>query len=288
MLRAEFLQALAATGALQLNLPRPDETLGDAALLSAAILKIHEDRAYSGAVVASLSVPWGNSTDTLGGYHLVWPRDATLTAFALLAANQRLDARHILSHLIATQRPDGRWPQNYFPSGEPFWIGVQLDEVGFPVLLAAKLRRAGRTRACRALREMVRAAIGFIARNGPSSPQDRWEENPGVSPFTLAVAISALLAAAPWLDSEQLATRSIWRDEWNERLESWCYVRDTALAARARRARLLRAHRASAALGRARRAGAHCAIDEGEPILASALVSLDFSYLVRLGLRSRA
>ena len=61
----------------------------------AAVLKIHEDRAYPGAVVASLSVPWGNSTDSLGGYHLVWPRDATLTAFALLAAHQMQRVRDI-------------------------------------------------------------------------------------------------------------------------------------------------------------------------------------------------
>jgi glucoamylase len=121
VLREEFLQDWNEWGA-RLRLPRPDDTLGDAGLQSAAVLKIHEDRAYPGAVVASLSVPWGNSTDNLGGYHLVWPRDATLTAFALLAANQLFDARHILAHLTASQRRDGRWPQNYFPSGEPFWV----------------------------------------------------------------------------------------------------------------------------------------------------------------------
>ena len=196
-LRGEFLRAWQTWGA-QLHLPRPDATLGDAALLSAAVLKIHEDRTYPGAVVASLSVPWGNSTDTLGGYHLVWPRDATLTAFALLAADQVEDARHILAHLMATQLGEGRWPQNYFPSGDPFWMGTQLDEAAFPVLLAAKLRERGEEE-LPGTAEMVRAAVGFIARTGPSSEQDRWEECPGVSPFALAIAISALVAAAPWL-----------------------------------------------------------------------------------------
>ena len=99
---------------------------------------------------------------------------------------------------MATQRRDGRWPQNYFPSGEPFWTGMQLDEAAFPVLLAAKLRELGEAE-LPGTAQMVRAAIGFIARTGPSSEQDRWEENPGVSPFTLAIAISALVAAAPWL-----------------------------------------------------------------------------------------
>jgi glucoamylase len=280
--RSDFLQGWRAWGA-SLSLPRPDETLGDAAELSAAVLKIHEDRAYPGAVVASLSVPWGNSTDSLGGYHLVWPRDATLTAFALLAANQRLDARHILSHLIAAQRRDGHWPQNYFPSGEPYWSGIQLDEAALPVLLAAKLAELGEAE-LPGTAEMVRAAIGFIARTGPTSPQDRWEENSGVSPFTLAVTIAALIAAAPWLESAQRAYVLALAEDWNERLESWCYVEGTALA------------REVGVPGYYVRIAPSCRQGErspqvqlrnhdGESLHASALVSLDFSYLVRLGLR---
>jgi glucoamylase len=282
-LRSDFLEAWRAWGAT-LTLPRPDETLGDAAELSAAVLKIHEDRAYPGAVVASLSVPWGNSTDSLGGYHLVWPRDATLTAFALLAANQRLDARHILSHLIAAQRRDGDWPQNYFPSGEPYWDGIQLDQAGLPVLLAAKLAELGEPE-LPGTAEMARAAIGFIARTGPTSPQDRWEENPGVSPFTLAVAIAALVAATPWLDPAQRRYALALADDWNERLESWCYVEDTPLArevgVRGYYVRIAplgpSGPRTSEVLQLRNR--------DGESLAASALVSLDFSYLVRLGLR---
>jgi glucoamylase len=281
-LRSDFLQAWRAWGAT-LSLPRPDETLGDAAELSAAVLKVHEDRAYPGAVVASLSVPWGNSTDSLGGYHLVWPRDATLTAFALLAANQRLDARHILSHLIAAQRRDGHWPQNYFPSGEPYWSGIQLDEAALPVLLAAKLAELGEAE-LPGTTEMVRAAIGFIARTGPTSPQDRWEENFGVSPFTLAVAIAALVAAAPWLESAQRAYVLALAEDWNERLESWCYVEGTALA------REVGVPGYYVRIAPLCRQGEHSPQvqlrnHDGESLHASALVSLDFSYLVRLGLR---
>jgi glucoamylase len=280
--RSDFLEAWRAWGAT-LSLPRPDEALGDAAELSAAVLKIHEDRAYPGAVVASLSVPWGNSTDSLGGYHLVWPRDATLTAFALLAANQRLDARHILSHLIAAQRRDGHWPQNYFPSGEPYWTGIQLDEVALPVLLAAKLAELGEAE-LPGTAEMVRAAIGFIARSGPTSPQDRWEENPGVSPFTLAVAIAALVAAIPWLDSAQRRYARALADDWNERLESWCYVEDTALA-REVGVRGYYVRIAPLCLSGPRTPEVQLRNRDGDSLAAAALVSLDFSYLVRLGLR---
>ena len=282
-LRSAFIEAWHAWGAT-LSLPRPDETLGDAAELSAAVLKIHEDRAYPGAVVASLSVPWGNSTESLGGYHLVWPRDATLTAFALLAANQRLDARHILAHLIAAQRRDGHWPQNYFPSGEPYWDGVQLDEVALPVLLAAKLAEL-REPELPGTREMIRAAVGFLARTGPASSQDRWEEIPGVSPFTLATAIAALVAAGPWLEPEERAYALELADDWNERLESWCYVENTELARR------LGVRGYYVRIAPPQPAGAddsRVALRnrDGATITASELVSLDFSYLVRLGIRT--
>ena len=245
---------------------------------------MHEDRNFPGAIVASLSVPWGNSSDTLGGYHLVWPRDATLTAFAFLAANQRHDARHILGHLLATQTADGRWPQNYFPSGEPFWTGIQVDETAFPVLLAAKRRELGEYELSGTGR-MVRAAIGFIVRTGPGSQQDRWEENPGVSSFTLAVAIAALIAAGPWLTADERAYAEALADDWNERLEGWCYVSGTALA---------KEHGVAGyyvRLGQAGESGDSAELvtlrnREGEQIQANALVSLEFSYLVRLGLRS--
>lgn len=280
--RTEFLQAWHAWGTA-LTLPQPNATLGDAARLSAAVLKIHEDRQYPGAVVASLSVPWGNSTDSLGGYHLVWPRDAALTAFAFCAAHQHQDARNILANLMGAQQRDGHWAQNYFPSGAPFWAGVQLDEAAFPVLLAAKLRELGESELPDTV-HMVRNAAGFISATGPSSPQDRWEENPGVSPFTLAIAIAALVAAEPWLTDEQRDYALDLADDWNERLENWCYVCDTELARRngvdGYYVRLGDANKSSALAG-----SVLLRNRSGETIEASALVSMDFSWLVRLGLR---
>jgi glucoamylase len=282
-LRTQFLDAWETWGG-RLRLPRPTPRLGRAGLLSATILKIHEDRNYPGAVVASLSVPWGNTTDTLGGYHLVWPRDATLSAFALLGANQPDDVRRMLGHLLATQTPEGRWPQNYFPNGVPFWTGTQLDEAGFPILLAAKLREQGLPD-LHGTGSMVRSAVGFIVRTGPSSEQDRWEENPGVSPFTVAVAISALVAAAPWLDPEERAYAESVADDWNARLESWCYAKHSTLAARAGVAghyvRIAPVAKSGDVAERMQLRNR-----KGEMIAAAALVSMDFSYLVRLGLRS--
>ena len=50
----------------------------------------HEDKTYSGAFIASASIPWGNakSDDDLGGYHLVWTRDMVQSATSLLACGR--------------------------------------------------------------------------------------------------------------------------------------------------------------------------------------------------------
>ena len=97
------------------------------------LLKVHQDRTYCGAAVASLSVPWGDSSQSRGGYHLVWPRDLVETAGALVALGAFDEARDTLRYLIATQQQDGHWCQNQWLGGDPFWQGVQLDETAFPI-----------------------------------------------------------------------------------------------------------------------------------------------------------
>ena len=281
-IRQDFLDAWEDWGG-RLSLPSPEAGLAEEALMSATVLKSHEDRMYPGALVASMSTPWGNRTNTLGGYHLVWPRDATLAAFAFLAVNETDDARHILAHLMAVQLPDGHWPQNFFPNGQPFWTGIQLDETGFPILLAAKLHEIGQTD-LPGVREMVRAAVGSIARHGPSSDQDRWEENPGISAFTVAVVIAALAAAAPWLDDGERDYALDLADDWNERIEQWCYVAGTPMAEQTGVAgyyvRIAPPEKDGGLTGRIMLRNRN-----GEMIEASCLVALDFSWLVRLGLR---
>lgn len=270
--------------AAPLHVPAPGPALGRLAQFSAAVLKMHEDRTYPGAVVASLSVPWGNHTDTLGGYHLVWPRDTTLAAFALIAADQLEDARRILARFIATQQEDGHWPQNNYPSGDPYWTGLQLDETAFPVLLAAKLRELGSADVT-GTADMVRAALRFVARTGPTSDQDRWEENPGVNPFTVAVAVAALVAGSAWLPPAERNAALRLADEWNERLDSWCYVTGTDLAAQLGvSGYYVRLAPPQAEGGLSGQVLLRNRL--GETVPASALVSLDFSYLPRLGLRA--
>ena len=108
------------------------------------VLLAHEDKIYSGAFVASASIPWGQTKgdDDLGGYHLVWTRDMVQTATALLACGRAETARRALVYLACTQQPDGGFAQNFWIDGTPYWSGKQLDEVAFPIILAWRLWKA--------------------------------------------------------------------------------------------------------------------------------------------------
>jgi glucoamylase len=182
---------------IKLDEPRREYDLYRA---STAVLRTHESKDFLGGIIASLSIPWGfnKGDEDLGGYHLVWPRDLVETAGALLAAGAVNDAIRVLRYLEATQEAAGNWAQNLWLDGRPYWGGVQMDETAFPILLLDLLRRGAANDLGKLDRwwPMVRKAASFIVRNGPVTQQDRWEEDGGYSPFTLAAEISALLAAA--------------------------------------------------------------------------------------------
>jgi glucoamylase len=207
--------------------------------VSTAVVAAHRDEA-SGAIIASLSIPWGfaKGDDDLGGYHLVWPRDLVETAGGLLAAGAVASARSVLDYLAVTQEADGHWSQNSWLDGRPYWSGIQIDETAFPILLYDMLLRAGAIEPADRQRytAMILAAAGYIVCNGPATQQDRWEEDSGYSAFTIAVEIAALLAAA---DAMRAAGRdSIARyltetaDGWNEQIDDWAYAKDTEISRR--------------------------------------------------------
>ncbi len=196
---------------------------------SAMVLRTHQDKSYPGAMVASLSVPWGNTSDERGGYHLVWPRDLVESAGALLSLGAESEARDILRYLIATQHADGHWYQNQWLGGKPYWLGVQLDEVAFPVLLAARLARQDALQGIE-VSAMITGALGFIARSGPISQQDRWEEDSGINAFTLSICIAALVEGSEWLGSQGREFTLALADYWNAHIEDWTAAYDTDLA----------------------------------------------------------
>jgi len=205
---------------------------------SAAVLKINEAKSYLGGAIASMSIPWGEvrTEDDLGGYHLVWPRDLVETSWGFLALHAKEDALHVVNYLASTQEADGRWPQNMWLDGKPYWMGLQMDQVSLPLLIMNSCYHYGLLDESRLMRywENIRLATEFILTNGPFTEQDRWEIQPGISIFTIATEIAALLAAAEFAEvfhEFELAKycREI-ADFWNENIEAWMYTTDTALS----------------------------------------------------------
>jgi glucoamylase len=166
------------------------------------LLLAHEDKTFAGALIASASIPWGNAKgdEDVGGYHLVWTRDMVNSALALLAGEDSKTPLRALVYLACCQQADGGFAQNFWIDGGAYWQGIQLDEVAFPILLAWHLWKRD------ALGDfdphpMVRSAAAYLIRHGPATQQERWEENSGYSPSTLAVGIAALICAADFARS---------------------------------------------------------------------------------------
>ncbi|HTM03654.1 MAG TPA: glucan 1,4-alpha-glucosidase [Vicinamibacterales bacterium] len=237
-IRAEYIRAWKAWHArLDHHVPSPASHRRLYAL-STAVLRMHESKRVEGGVIASLSIPWGFSKgdDDLGGYHLVWPRDLVESAGGFIAAGAREEARRVLRYLQVTQEPDGHWSQNMWLDGTPYWQGIQMDETALPILLVDLAARHGVIDGAErdGYWPMVRRAAAFLAQNGPVSPQDRWEEEPGYSPFTLATEVAAFLVAADLADATGHDTAAAYlretADAWNASIERWLYVTDTELA----------------------------------------------------------
>ena len=199
----------------------PSCDCGDLYDVSRNLILAHEDKTYDGALIASLTIPWGEHSgdDQVGGYHLVWTRDMCHSVTGLLAAGNTEVPLRALIYLACTQKEDGGFDQNFWINGQSYWRGMQLDETALPIILAWRLHQAG------ALKDfdpcpMVRKAAGYLIHHGPVTPQERWEENSGYSPSTLAAHITALICAAALArEGGHLATAQYF-EEYADFLES--------------------------------------------------------------------
>jgi glucoamylase len=189
--------------------------------ISHSLLLAHEDKTFPGALIASSSIPWGQSKgdEDLGGYHLVWTRDMVNSVTGLLACDDTATANQALVYLACSQRSDGGFPQNFWIDGTPYWGGIQLDEVAFPIMLAWRLWRGGNLREFNPY-PMVRKAAAYLIRQGPMTQQERWEENSGYSPSTLAATISALICAADFCRARDDEDAASFLEEYADFLES--------------------------------------------------------------------
>lgn len=191
-------------------------------------LKAHEDKTFRGANIASLTIPWGQAVGAdnccTAGYHAVWSRDLYQVATAQLAAGDKDAAVRSLDYLLTVQqRPDGSFPQNTLLDGTPVFGSLQMDEVAFPIVLAWQL---GRTDA--ATWAKLKRSADFIVNRGPGTPQERWEEEGGLSPSTLAAEIAGLICAADIADKNgDSASRERYldtADDWQRNIEAWMFT----------------------------------------------------------------
>ncbi len=189
--------------------------------ISQNVILAHEDKIYSGAFIASASIPWGASKgdDDLGGYHLVWTRDMVQSATAMLACGRTDTALRALVYLACTQRPDGSFAQNFWIDGTPYWTGIQLDEVAFPIVLAWRLWKLDGLGHFDVFPFVERAAA-FLVRYAPVTQQERWEENAGYSPSTLAAVISGLICAADIARAHQAQELAAFLESYADWIES--------------------------------------------------------------------
>ncbi len=236
--KCEYLREWQAWQQRLLPLARNGRNDPDLFHISTAVMRTHEAKNFPGGLIASLSVPWGfsKSDDDLGGYHLVWPRDLVETATGLLAAGAHEDVRRVLHYLQSTQELDGHWPQNMWLDGTPYWSGIQMDETALPIMLVDLARRENALDSDEQKRlwPMVQRAASFIVRNGPVTQQDRWEEDPGYSPFTLSAEIASLLCAADLAELNHEREAAVYlretADFWNGSIEQWIYAKGTDLS----------------------------------------------------------
>ncbi len=219
------------TGGLA-GVPASAAGIADEYWASVVVNAASEDKRNPGAFIASPSMPWvwGQEVPDLSspseGYHLVWSRDLYQHATALLAAGDRAAADRALDFILQVQqRPDGSVPQNSDVYGNQAWDELQLDEVALPLVLAWQLDRTDPA-TMDGVRRGAEFLLGYVGeRPAPWSPQERWENQSGYSPATIAAQVAGLACAAdlarrtgdPAAADRWLATAR----DWASRLDGW-------------------------------------------------------------------
>lgn len=221
----------------------PTDTLRRAYYVGVMALHAAEDKTFGGASIAGFATPWGDFTngDYLNdGYHRVWGRDLYQQAMGLIAAGDAAQAlrmahflwdRQFVSGNISgdgTTYPPGSFPRYSPVSGvtgaSPQQLGCceQLDQDGFAILLAWMTGLTDN-----ATYQKIKLTADHIRAAGPSTTE-RWEEQAGQSPSSIAAEIAGLVAAADIArqngDSTSAAGWESTADLWRASLDNWTFT----------------------------------------------------------------
>jgi glucoamylase len=227
--------------------PVPDSaaTIQREYLASALVLAAGEDKAHPGAFVASPSMPWvwGDEVKDLsspsGAYHEVWSRDAYQIGTALYAMGDVAAAKRVVGWLFKhQQKKDGSFPQNSDVSGKPVWTSTQLDEVTLPIALAHLVGKTDQ-RTYRGIKKAVAFLMKFrdedTGRRAPFTTQERWENQSGYSPATIAAEIDGLVTGADIArqhgDRKLAKTWEKTADRWAGKVKRWTVTTKGPLSA---------------------------------------------------------
>jgi glucoamylase len=207
---------------------------------SANVVKASEDKTFAGAIVAALASPWGQAISAgdpantyFGSYREVFARDLYEAWTGLMADGDVATARAATLFLFQRQQqPDGSMPRNSLLNGKlaPDTFGVQLDEASYPLVMAAQLGLSDAF----FYQQHVKLAADFVAAHGPSFGAERWEEQSGFSPSTIAAEIAGLLGAADLADANHdAAFARVWRgvaDDYQRSIKGWAVTTNGPLA----------------------------------------------------------
>jgi glucoamylase len=203
--------------------------------LSANVIKASVDKTYPGAIVASLASPWGQSVPAgvfaggapsyFGSYREVFARDLYEAFTGLLVDGDLATARAATLFLFdRQQQADGSMPRNSLLNGKsaPDTGGTQLDETSYPIVMALQ---AGLDGSGSLWRDHIRPAADFLVAHGPSFGVERWEEQTGYSPSTIAAEIAGLTAAAVIAgehgDQARARVYQATADDFQRSIKSW-------------------------------------------------------------------
>ena len=256
---------------------------------SANVLKAAEDKTFRGAIVAAPASPWGQAISAgdpnnlyFGSYREVFARDLYEAWTGLVAAGDLATARDAVTFLFTRQQlPDGSMPRNSLVNGQlaPDSFGTQLDEAAYPILMANELGMTDHA----LYTDHIRPAAFFIASHGPAFGSERWEEQSGFSPSTIAAEIAGLIAAADLATANgDLRSAQIFRgvaDDWQRSIERWSVTTNGPLSPNPYYIRLSKSGDPNAAIT--------YGLGNGGPTLDQrAVIDAGFLELVRLGLKS--